>query len=343
MAPSLTFRVTLLAGTFFTSAFGAYGQLVSLINWGTVGFNENVALAPVTNTYVPASNPLSNPYFGLESSTGGISNFVSQTFTNVSGTGISMTVSFSRNNYDGPNLQGLDLYTGGENPDHHVSGINALRINRDLIRTNAADPSYSPVTVVLSFSQDVYLREYIVASLSTVGVAHENAFVRAFATADATGPVVKANYLENISDRTNSTGLLIDPLTASGTSPNVNSLANLGVNPALALDSGGVSTTVGTVADTGLYHAVGLGAQEDKKYGRMLLSWDSTPIRSIAYSTWASTTEDYASITYSNNNVSTIFAPVAFSLEPVPEPSTFGMFGAAGLIGAVLARRRRLR
>ncbi len=73
-----------------------------VIDWDSIGWNENQAIAPELTPYFDQTNHVKNAYSGLGSSSGGVANFSSQpSFTNLSGSGVNMTVYHSRNNYDG--------------------------------------------------------------------------------------------------------------------------------------------------------------------------------------------------------------------------------------------------
>ncbi len=117
-----------------------------------------------------------NAYFGLSSSSGGTTGFGSQTWNNVSGSGVNMTLHYSQNmtevggtrdgQTDGPDFYGdTSEFTGGVNPDRRITGHTALRFNSD--RTGSA----APTTVVASFSEPVYINQLLLGSLSQIGGA----------------------------------------------------------------------------------------------------------------------------------------------------------------------------
>jgi hypothetical protein len=303
------------------------------IQWDSIGWNQNQAIAPELTPYFDQANHVKNPFSGLGSSSGGVNNFASQSFTDVAGSGVDMTVYHSRNNYDGSTLEGPDLYNpvDNENPDRRVTGESALRVTRD----NTLDSGiYHPVTVVLSFSQPVTFEEFLLGSLSVVGSSNENVVVRAFASDDATGPVVKASAFRNVSDLQDGSTLLHGQWDTGGPDWGaVNELSNIDVDPDLTLDANGVATDVGDAGDDGIYHIIGMGNQNDRRYGRAVLEWD-TPVQSVAASFFPSSGNDFDSYDPTDQWVSAILAPYTFT--PVPEPST-GLL----LLPALLAFRRR--
>lgn len=320
---------------------GAIDAEAAEINWGTVGFAEQQTISTEANTYVPGSNPLSSPFFGLGGSTGGVANFQSQTFSSIAGTTVNLTFYYSANNWNGSSLEGPNLYgpspptSGGPNPDRRVTGAYAVRTTRDNTVTR------TPVTVVYSFSMPVNVQEFIVGSLSQVSSSYENAIVRAFSTADATGPVVKATFFENISDLTDGSSLLHsqwDSLAPTTT----NALSNVSVETGLTLDSGGVATNVGGNGDDGLYHSVGVGNQSNSRYGRVRLAWGGASIQSIAVSYWASPSISFTNFATTSQWISTVTGPITFSV--VPEPGTLALLAIGGVaIGTASLRRRRRR
>jgi hypothetical protein len=272
--------------------------------------------------------PHTDPYHGLASATGGVTGFASQTFTNAAVSGVDMVVYYSRNQHDGMTgdvLEGPDLYgppsctfptCNDVNPDRLVTGEWALRVTRDY--TDAR----TPVTVVLSFSAPVYLYEFIVGSLSEVSGSYEHAIVRGFSSADATGPVVKASGLINISNLTDGSTLINGFWDPTGPTTS-NGLANLAVEPSL-IDSNadGVYENIGDGTDDGVYHLYGAGLQTSdpttSHYGRAKWVYGDAPVRSIAISYFPTSTANgtpFDDTTYTEQWISAIFAAVAFSEE----------------------------
>lgn len=269
----------------------------------------------INTNFSGAADPHKDPYHGLGSSTGGLSGFDSQVFTNSSGSGLTLTVYYSRNNHDGNALEGPDLYgpfvqnVRDPNPDRRVTAVWDLRMTRDHIVQR------TPTTVVFSFSAPILMDEFIVASLSTVSASHEHAITRAFLTADATGPVVKATQFINISDLNDGSTLLnglwdpTGPLT-------VNALTNVAVDPDLVdSNNDGVYENVGSAADDGVYHVYGVGSQSASRYGRVKLVYGQ-PVRSIAVSFFPTSTANanpFTDTAYTDQWISTIVAPFVFS------------------------------
>jgi hypothetical protein len=350
--------------TFFTTALLVIG--ITVIVWGLSGsrpvgaadpitidwsdispdispdpdFDENDDIAPADDTFFSgAANPHLDPYHGLGSSTGGLDGFTSQFFPNVGNSDVDITIYYSNNNYDGPTLEGPDLYNPEDNPnpDIRVTGDWTIRINRDNVG------SRTPTTMVLSFSEPVFMDEYIVASLSTVASSHEHAIVRAFASADATGPVVKASGFINISNLENCDTLLLDQCVDDGPT-HTNLLSNVTVDPDL-IDAGGdgVYDNVGSAADDGLYHTFGEISQP-VGYGRVKLVYGTQAIRSIAVSffpTSNSNPDPFTDTAYTDQWISTIIAPYSFTPEGPPTAISLGQISISaentGLVIVVLA------
>ncbi|MDJ0756476.1 MAG: GEVED domain-containing protein [Ardenticatenaceae bacterium] len=305
------------------------------VNWddlspdvsGTPDFTMNEANPSEIDTHFSSdANPHKDPFHGLGSASGGLTGFASQTFTNVNNSGVNMTVYYSRNNYDGGTLEGPDMYgptscTGcnGENPDRRVSGEWALRMTRDHIGTR------TPTTVVISFSEPILMEEFIVASMSLVGSSRENAILRAFATADATGPVVKATEFINISNLSDDSTLLHDYGDDTGPVQS-NALGNIAVELDGITDanSDGVFESVGSAGDDGLYHIYGVNNQNTGAYGRAKWVYTGQPIRSIAVSFFATGTASFTDFSYTDQWISTIFAPFTFTVVDAGDlPDTF--------------------
>ena len=317
------------------------------VNWGNISpdispdpdFAENAVIAPEINTNFSADpNPHLDPYHGLGSATGGLNGFDSQNFTNVGNSGVDITIHYSRNNYDGPDLEGPDLYQPTTNPlpDRRVMGEYALRVNRDptILRT--------PTTIVLVFSESVYLDEFLVGSLSVVGSSHEHAIVRAFATADATGPVVKASEFINISNLDTCAPLLHDQCVNEGPTP-INLLTNIAVDPDLIDNNNdGVYENVGSGADDGLYHVYGVIVQPDG-YGRAKLVYDQL-VRSIAVSYFPTSNTNpnpFTDTAYTDQWNSSILAPYTFTPQDVTaismqELSATGQNSSLIVVGLVM-------
>lgn len=335
------------------------------LNWGDLSpllspdpdFNQNTPIGAEDDTYFSAApNPHTDPYHGLGSATGGLNGFSSQSFPNVASSGLDMTVYYSNNNWDGNILEGPDLYMPGvsnPNPDRRVTGEYVVRMTRDHVGTR------TPTTIVLVFSEPVYMDEYLVASLSIVDASHEHAIIRAFATADATGPVVKASELINISDLDTCAPLLLDQCVNEGPTPS-NALTNVEIDPDMIdANNDGVYENVGTASDDGLYHVYGDITQPDG-YGRIKVVYGLTPVRSIAVSFFATSTANanpFTDTAYTAQWISTIVAPHTFtpaeetaitlsqSSATVKNPEFFA-FGSAlillALITIVVLRRRKV-
>ena len=197
----------------FLFAVSAKGQQFT-IDWNAIGFVEKDTVPSEINTYFDEVNNHKNPLHGLGASTGGVQDFLSQNFSNVAGSGIDMTIWYSRNMHDqsssnrwGPNLYGS---TGGTNPDARVTGNYALRMTRDVTANTTLSGGSnvrSLFTTVLSFSEPITLDEFLMASLSRIS-DYEHVVIRAFSGPDATGSVVKASGFINESDESDDSNLL---------------------------------------------------------------------------------------------------------------------------------------
>ena len=152
--------------TFTPQVLASGSQSATAPDWAS--WSSLVPNAPLngTDTWTGARTP----YFGLASATGGITGFGSQSWPNVNGSGVNMTLYYSQNMTetggprhglaDGPDLHGpTTAQTGGPNPDRRLTGAHALRLNSDRQGTP------TPATMVISFSEPVHLDQAIVGSL----------------------------------------------------------------------------------------------------------------------------------------------------------------------------------
>jgi hypothetical protein len=163
----------------------------------------------------------------------------------------------------------------------------------------------------------VFLDEFLIGSLSIVGASHEHAIVRAFGSEDATGPVVKANDLINISNLNDCTTLLFTLCDLAGPITS-NSLGNIVVDPDLTDGGDGDYDNVGTVADDGLYHVYGDINQAASGYGRFKVVYTTDAIQSIAVSFFPTSTANanpFTDTAYTDQWISTIVAPHSFTPE----------------------------
>lgn len=289
----------------------------SVLDWAALGWDEtNIAGAEV-NPYFSESLHNEDPYHGLGSASGGISGFQSQSFTNVASSGVNIDIYYSQNMFDQVAIDVPNLYGGeaGPNPDGRTTGSTTLRFTRDYTDNyvHATNGSVrSPMTIVASFSEPVFLNEYIIGSLSRVGTNSENVVVRAFDGPDATGSVIKASTFDNISDLDDDSSL-IHGLGDGTAAVLTNDLSNVNMDPDNTFDAGGSGTNIGSASDDGIYHAIGAGDQSASRYGRILLKYENTPVRSIAVSTWTTANAtDFTEDIYTDGFHSAIFAPYVF-------------------------------
>lgn len=139
--------------------------------------------------------------------------------------------------------------------------------------------------------------------------AFEHVFVRAFNTTDGTGAPVAADSFANISN-------MLDPLLGTNSDPlTVGDLNNLLINSSVAANS---------------YHAIGNAAEAQNRYGKVRLAWETTPVRSVAISFWASSATTAPSGQPDPNG-----APVNAGITASMSNLTFRR--AAGLSGMVWA------
>ena len=255
-APQISQAVGGPTGTLFT------------IDWSTIGFAQH---EPLDGTDTKVVSP--STYLHGMSNAGGFTGFGQQTFGNVAGSGLNMTVYYSQNmtgigglsdgSNVGPSLHGPagSGALAGPNPDRRVTGPWALRMTSD------RNGAITPTTMGVSFSEPVFIDSVIVGGISTVLGKPEHALFRAFSGANGGGTLVPAETYENISDLNGPLlGSLSDPLT-------VNALSNVIMDP--------------NPADR-VYWTIGDGAEESARYGRVRLRYNSTAAQSFALSTWAS-------------------------------------------------------
>ncbi len=265
------------------------------IDWGAIGFIEDVNNPIHEDTYIDNVNYEANPYHGFATSTGGITaNWQSQSFSDISGSGIGITLHFSPNpigSIGGSSTTGPNLYggTGGSNPDCQVTGNDALRM------VNDKQGTITLFTAILTFDEPVIIDEYIIGSMSQIASNFENGLIRAFTGPMGSGTTVPASTYQNISDLSDDSSL-IHNLGGSGCST-VNLLANI------ELDAPSSNNT---------YHFIGKNNQSSGHYGRVKFGW-STPVQSIAFSTWMTASSNFDDRTYTSAPHSVIFAPLTFS------------------------------
>lgn len=264
----------------------------SLLDWSVLGYLEDEAIPSEVDTYFDNVNLDANPHHGFATASGGVSGWLSQSFDDVGGSGITVTIKNSLNHTDDV-LEGPSIYGdgAGSNPDCRVTGTNALRINND------KDGPFTPVTVVINFSAAVTIEEFIVGSLSVIGTdGFENIAVRAFTGADGTGSTVTAAAYENISDL-DSDGSLDHGMGDLSCASTDNQLSNV---------------MMGSPSANNTYHVMGTGLQDDSRYGRIKWEW-SSPVRSIAVSTWITNTGSLVDPNYEYSYHSILISPVSFS------------------------------
>lgn len=325
-----------LAASLLTAGLITLSQSVHaqpyVLNWNAIGWAANTA---ANGTDTNTTGGIGSAFYGLSSATGGVTGFSSQVFTNVGGSGVDVTIHYSQNGFDNfGNNQGPDLYGSapgsvGDNPDRRVTGTDTVRMNSDMGGT------ITPTTMVFSFSQPVYVNQFIVGSLSYVehnntALGYEHGLVRAFGSANATGSVVNATQYTNLS-------ALVGPLLGNASHPITNvSADNVRMDP--------------NITD-GVYHTIGVGAQKETnpgRYGRVQLAWEAQKVSSIAFSHWSTTqTEVVNGSTLPTFNgapvanwTSVLASPITFSLVPEPSQVALGL-GAAALALVVLRRRSR--
>ncbi len=293
-------------------------------------YSANTAVASENDTYMSPSGHI-DPFHGLATASGGVSpGFTSETFTNTDNSGIDLTIYVSDNQFDGGSgttLQTPDFYgpitcnlsqCGSESPDRHVLGEWNLRVTRD--NSVAGDTNTrTPTTVVLSFSDTVFLNEFIIGSLSRVSNNYEHAIVRAFATTDATGAIVKASDFLNISDLTDDSTLLLTGLGDLTEPATTNNLNNIIVDADLNHIGGGLYDNVGDAADDGVYHVYGSGNQGANNYGRAKWVYGDTAIQSIAISFFPTSRFDpdppFDDTDYTTQWVSAVFSAITLTPE----------------------------
>jgi len=146
----------------------------SEINMDWAGWSSFIQNAPLSGADTWTGSR--NAYYGLAGATGGVTGFGSQMWPNVNGSGVNLTLFYSQNmteaggtrngQNDGPDRHGAtSAATGGVNPDRRITGANALRFNSD------RNGTITPVTVVASFSEPVYLNQAVWGSLQQIGGA----------------------------------------------------------------------------------------------------------------------------------------------------------------------------
>ncbi len=264
----------------------------SLLDWSVLGYLEDEAIPGEVDTYFDNVNFDANPHHGFATSGGGVSGWLSQSFDDVGSSGITVTIKNSLNHTDdvleGPSIYGVGA---GSNPDCLVTGANALRINND------KEFPITPVTVIINFSAAVTIDEFIVGSLSVIGTdGFENIAVRAFTGVDGTGSTVAAAAYENISDYDSGVSLEhgMSDLACTATT---NQLTNI---------------MMAAPSANNTYHVMGFGLQDEGRYGRAKWEW-SSPIRSIAVSTWITNTGSLIDPNYEYSYHSILISPISFS------------------------------
>lgn len=198
-------------------------------------FEENVDYVTEVNTYIDTVNYEANPLHGITSASYPVTGAtavpatwapLTQVISDFGGSGIDVTMEFSPNTFDSGRTGGPNIYgsLGGTNPDSDVTGKYALRMVNDKVA------AFTPFTAVITFSEPIFLDEFIVGSSSRISNHYENAVVRGFEGPHATGNTVAATTYQNISDLTDDS-TLIHNLGVSASNSTNNSLDNLKIDP----------------------------------------------------------------------------------------------------------------
>lgn len=243
----------------------SFAPVVSLdqsytLDWGSVSIAENAALSGAETTAAAGSGSAG---FGLASA-GGFSGFGEQTLSNVNGSGVNVKLRYSQNmSPGGPRLYGptgplASSLLAGPNPDARVTGPYGL------VFTGDRSGTITPATLGLDFSEPVLIDSVILGGVSTVNGKPEAALVRAWSGAATGGSLVPASEFTNLSG---SSG----PLYGSASDPVTTNAAG--------------NAILGSPA-SGIYRVAGAGASEDSRFGRARFGWNTSPVQSLAVSSF---------------------------------------------------------
>lgn len=230
------------------------------LDWGTVSIAESGAL---TGTDTNASAGSGSAGFGLATA-GGFSGFGEQSLNNVNGSGVNVKLRYSQNmSPGGPRLYGpggplASSLLAGPNPDARVTGPYGL------VFTGDQSGTITPATLGLDFSEPVLIDSVILGGVSTVNGKPEAGLVRAWSGAATGGSLVPASEFANLSSNSG-------PLYGSASD---------------SVTTNAAGNAILSSPASGVYRVAGAGASEESRFGRARFGWNTSPVQSLAVSTF---------------------------------------------------------
>jgi len=180
---------------------------------------------------------------------------------------------------------------------HYTGTFVAPDVNTDNYNMNMWLSMVKEGSTVTTATSGMLFDNVRLEEILTTTPAFEHAYVRAYATPDATGvPVVASTY--------------------ANLSAEVNALLGSTTDPSTVADPANVRMDSDT--SNGVYHTIGMGAESENRHGKVSLAWATQPVRSLVISTWASsaTAPVTASTVFSGNSSPTSFWTLVSNSQP---------------------------
>ena len=255
----------------------------------------------------------------------------SRTFGDVDGSGIDINVEYSTNMFWSTQNEGrVNLYDNGTPQKNALNDTHPLDQYDGILRmTNDRTDNPESTFVKLTFSEAVYLDEFWVGSLSTIGDAREWMSVSAYESDD-----VDFNNLDSYADQR---------VAASKYDTYENFFGNTDGDYTAKADDAELVALDDDTTDN-VYTTAGLGRQGGGNYGRVFFEYSDEAVQSLVIEHFTTQKDNSAesSSRYTSVAVSpSIFFTKADTPTEIPEPtSILGMLAFGGLSVAGSRRKR---
>jgi uncharacterized repeat protein (TIGR01451 family) len=238
--------------------------------------------------------------------------YTAQSFSNVLGQGVAVTVSYSNNMYD---AEAPQIYVPRFDPTYdgtnYVQNPNDVQCNPMFhgsirIASNSGDTSASVTTGVgtatghvkfeITFDQDVFMDDFELASIGVLGAAREWAFVRAYTSA----------------------GAGVAPGSVTGKTVSCDAVV-AGSGPEI-VNNGAAGTYLGGRDEQNVANAT---------YGNANFVWNSTPIRKIEIQFWRSNSTSTWSTAANGGQASAAIRKMCFRTAATDDYGDYSGFAVA--------------